>query len=72
MNIRYLVAELEAERNRLDHAISTLEGLTSSARRLGRTGRENLGRVLLIAKPDVAFVADALRAIGARARHVVG
>ena len=35
MNIQYLVSELEAERNRLDRAISILEGLTSSARRLG-------------------------------------
>ena len=36
MNIQYLISELEAERNRLDRAISALEGLTSSARKLGR------------------------------------
>src|SRR6516225_2963347 len=36
MDIQNLVSELRAERNRLDQAISALEGLTSSAPRRGR------------------------------------
>ena len=36
MDIQSLVSELRAERNRLDLAISALEGLTSSAARRGR------------------------------------
>ena len=36
MDIQNLVSELKAQRNRLDQAISALEGLTSSAPRRGR------------------------------------
>src|SRR3974377_46218 len=36
MDIQNIVSELRTERNRLDQAISTLEGLTSSAPRRGR------------------------------------
>jgi hypothetical protein len=36
MDIHNIVSELRAERNRLDQAISTLEGLTTSAPRRGR------------------------------------
>ena len=36
MDIQSLILELRAERNRLDQAISALEGLTSSAPRRGR------------------------------------
>ena len=40
MDIQNLVSELKAGRNRLDQAISALEGLTSSAPRRGRPPKQ--------------------------------